>query len=141
MSNVLHLPAAGWVPALDVTLYQFAAFVLCEAALMATLGTTPGKYLWGVYITDKSGQRMAFGHALRRSFFSALAGNGAMFPVADGICNAWCYRTYVRGADLYWDYGTRIAFPQISWRRRSLLYAVLAADVLNTVRTALSAPW
>lgn len=56
-------------------------WVFVEAFLLATVGTTPGKWMLRVTVRDENHQKLSFAGALNRSFSVWWLGMGAGFPI------------------------------------------------------------
>lgn len=54
----------------------YAIWIFLEAQLMATWGTTPGKWLLKVRVTDSNFNKLSLSTALKRSFLVWLIGTG-----------------------------------------------------------------
>lgn len=53
-----------------------------EATFLALVGTTPGKWCFGIRITDDLGQKLSWISALKRAALAHVAGNGLGLPSA-----------------------------------------------------------
>ena len=60
-------------------------WVFVEAALLATVGTTPGKWLLRVTVRDENHQKLTFSGALNRSFSVWWLGMGAGLPIVSFV--------------------------------------------------------
>jgi uncharacterized RDD family membrane protein YckC len=56
-------------------------WLFAEAGLLSRWGTTPGKWLWGTWVADRTGKRLSYGEALSRSFSVWFMGLGFGLPV------------------------------------------------------------
>ncbi|MCB1080632.1 MAG: RDD family protein [Chlamydiia bacterium] len=56
-------------------------WVFVETCLIATWGTTPGKWLLRTYVRDRNHRRLSFSEALNRSFSVWWIGMGAGIPI------------------------------------------------------------
>lgn len=66
--------------------FEFFSWIPFEAALLATWGTTPGKFLLKTKITQGRKPRLDFVTALRRSFNVWFRGLGMGIPVINVLC-------------------------------------------------------
>ncbi len=88
-----------------------ATWIPIEAALVASLGTTPGKWLFGVYlqfsISDAYARRDAKAHfrrGLARSFRVWWEGVACGFPVLAPILIAVAYEKVAQNQETDWDF-------------------------------------
>lgn len=78
-------------------------WIILEAMLMAVFQTTPGKYLLNIRVVKKSGERIRFSEALRRSFHVWLRGLGAGFPLLALITQPVALTRLVIKGETSWD--------------------------------------
>lgn len=110
-------------------IYPFHLFALIaiEALMLASWGTTPGKYLFAISVTDNDGNLLSLFSALSRSFQVYLKGTGLGLPIVNIIALILSYRTLVYGkwGKTTWDYkgGYRVHHDNITPARK--LYLVL----------------
>lgn len=88
-----------------------ASFVPIEALLIASIGTTPGKWLFGVFlqfsISDAYAQRdvrTQLKRALRRSFRVWWEGVGCGFPLIAPVLIAIAYEKLAQNQETDWDF-------------------------------------
>jgi uncharacterized RDD family membrane protein YckC len=89
---LLFGPALLWIPV--------------EALLLSRIGTTPGKWMLGIRVTDDLGQNLAYWPALKRSSLVLVIGNGfgmptfELLPMIQGVMSWILYR---RSGNTLWD--------------------------------------
>lgn len=89
---LLFGPALLWIPV--------------EAFLLSRTGTTPGKWMLGIRVTDDLGQNLAYWPALKRSGLVLVIGNGfglptfELLPMIQGVMSWILYR---RSGTTLWD--------------------------------------
>jgi len=88
-----------------------ASFVPIEALLIASIGTTPGKWLFGVFlqfsISDayaRRDTRAQLDRALRRSFRVWWEGIGCGFPLLAPVLIAVAYERLAQNQETDWDF-------------------------------------
>jgi uncharacterized RDD family membrane protein YckC len=74
-----------------------------EAASLSTIGTTPGKWLFNIRLSDQSGGRLPFTRALRRAFSIAKKGLGLGIPPVAFFTLVFSYYTLTRRGKTSWD--------------------------------------
>lgn len=77
-------------------------WVFFEALLLATIGTTPGKWLLSININHPS-DRISLDDALSRSFKVWWRGLGTGFPIATIITQVLAYRNLASNGECSWD--------------------------------------
>jgi uncharacterized RDD family membrane protein YckC len=107
-----------------------------EALLLSTVGSTPGKWLLGIFVRDAGGRRLSFRAALRRSagVFAWGLGLGSVI----GLVTAFiAHRRLTRRGATYWDEvdGLEVHEQDVSSFRVAVAALVL---VLSVIAVALS---
>jgi hypothetical protein len=95
--------AADKIPDRALGLLLLFSWVFVEAALLATIGTTPSKWLLRTTIKSGSGQPLSYSRSLFRSFNVWLRGLGIGFPLATLITNIVAYNRLTRTGTTSWD--------------------------------------
>lgn len=72
-------------------LFQILLLLLAEPVMLSVAGTTPGKFLFGLSVTDLEGTRLTYKSALRRTWSMLRYGYGFLIPVYDLVR---IYRSY-----------------------------------------------
>lgn len=79
-------------------------WVPIDAVLLSFFGTTPGKALLRVKVSNKDGSNLSFPQALSRSLGVWLRGQAiGIFPLATVVANVMCYRTLRDTGVTSWD--------------------------------------
>lgn len=87
-----------------VTLIAMLFWIPIEAILLSSFGTTPGKALLRVKVTNKDGTNLSFSQALSRSVGVWLRGEAiGIFPLATIVANLIAYRTLRDTGATSWD--------------------------------------
>lgn len=89
--------------------YSFALLVytLVEAVLLATWGTTPGKWVLNMRVTDEHGRPLPFGRAWRRAFTVYWRGMGAGLRLFMLIGQFVGYKALEKTGTTAWDQQTQ----------------------------------
>jgi hypothetical protein len=105
-----------------------ASFVPIEALLIASLGTTPGKWLFGVYlqfsISDayaRRDMRAQLGRGFRRAFRVWWEGVGLGFPLLAPVLIAVAYEKLAQNQETDWDFAQDVL---VTHARPAVLNAV-----------------
>jgi hypothetical protein len=86
-----------------------------EALLLSSLGTTPGKSLYGISVTQSDGTPPPFDRAIKRAFLVYLKGMGLGIPIVSLVTIIIGYRALTRAGQATWDADTQLVV-----RHRSL---------------------
>ena len=111
-------------------------WVPIEALLINIYGTTPGKYLLGIRVTDTSGQNPDFGRALKRSFLVWGKGMGLTLPLIGTITQILGYTNLTRHHISSWDKSSGTTVEHHDYKMLSpILYflVIMALTFLVTV--------
>jgi len=132
MFNLPYHLLAGLPPkAQEVVLSMvlLALYIPIEAGWLERYGTTPGKWLLGVSVTDRTGGRLGHATALRRSFHVWWRGCGCGFPPLFLVMALWSEHQFVRDGTTPWDSDcqARVNYTAISPLRHCLAIGVVIA--------------
>lgn len=108
-----HLFSSSWIS------IEFLLFVPVETLLLATWGTTPGKWIFKTTLRHKHQHKLDFPTALRRSFAVWLRGMGLGVPVLNAICMLASYNRLRLRKITSWDAEEEIRvthYPLPKWR-------------------------
>jgi uncharacterized RDD family membrane protein YckC len=85
------------------------AWVFLEGVLLSAWGTTPGKWLFSVWVADAMGNRLSFSHALSRAFSVWFMGLGLGLPIVQLITQIVSYVKLKNQGITSWDREGRFA--------------------------------
>ncbi|MEM9479242.1 MAG: RDD family protein [Verrucomicrobiota bacterium] len=120
--------SASVSPAYVVILLGAWAFV--ESALLSSFGTTPGRALLGVKLTDGEGEFLSTSLALKRSFFVWFRGMGFGLPLLNIVMAGLSYMEVVRTNTTWWDDRTGSVVTHKRVRFARVLMAIAIAFLL-----------
>lgn len=107
--------------------YAIATIVLLflfEPALLALCGTTPGKWIMGLRVTDYEDRRLTYSEAGNRTFTVFWKGMGLEIPIYSLYRNWKSYQDCEDGETLEWERETCITLrDKKNWR----IWALVAA--------------
>jgi uncharacterized RDD family membrane protein YckC len=85
----------------------FACLIMLVMAprMLSTLGTSPGKWIFGLVVRDKSGDKLSFLGGFRRIFGVFSRGLGFSIPLYNLYRQYTSYKTCQAGQALSWDEG------------------------------------
>jgi uncharacterized RDD family membrane protein YckC len=120
-------------------------WIVLEALLLATVGTTPGRALLGIRVFAEGDTKPGFGAALKRSALVFVAGAGMglplnyLLPLAQWMFAFWNFQKF---GQTLWDKscGTRVASRQLTGWHAGGIAAVIAGVVGFQFWLVLTAP-
>lgn len=74
-----------------------------EPFILHLFGTTPGKWILGLYLEDENGAKPTIGASLRWTSGAVTQGMGLAIPCLDTILNIICYSRVKKGQILSWQ--------------------------------------
>ena len=140
----LVLQAAGVDPKARLTsiwlsILGMVTMLVLEPLLLHLFGTTPGKWLMGLRVTDENGQRLPLAAAWRRTWRALWYGYGCFIPVYSIVRLYTSWKAEQAEQPLEWEDGSELrAAPWKAWRGAAWAAAVLAplaATVLVGLKT------
>ena len=107
------------------------------AALISWTGTTPGKWLFGLRVRSKSGQKLTLASALGREVYVVAAGNGLGIPIVALVCSLVQYSKLKKCEPASWDEdGTEVLY--LNHTPATQLRAALGVFLLISATAALT---
>lgn len=79
------------------------SWVIIEAVLLLTWGTTLGKCIFNIKIRKSTNEKLNFNEALRRSILVCIKGMGINIPYINYIANAIVYWKFLKDSSTSWD--------------------------------------
>lgn len=133
---IFLLPEFFQVPRLFQMAFILPLILILEAGLLATVGTTPGKWLLGISIRSASGGPVAFGAAVRRGMDLYWRGMGCAVPPISLFTMINAESRLSANGQTTWDViaGLRTSHLPIPWWKGTLTVAafvgILALNAL-----------
>ena len=87
------------------TFFACLIMLALEPLMLSTLGTTPGKWIFGLVVRDKSGDKLCYLDGFRRTFGVFSRGLGFSIPLYNIYRQYVSYKTCEAGQVLSWDEG------------------------------------
>jgi len=102
-----------------------------EPALLAVFGTTPGKWILGLRITDNTGKRLTYGEGLARTWKVLWRGMGLGIPIWS-LFRLWkSYKGCMEEETLEWEYDSAIALKdEEGWRAGAYILSGIFLGVI-----------
>lgn len=86
-----------------------------ETVLLANVGNTPGKWLFGISLRSSTGHRLSFNQSLERSFRVLLQGMALGIPVVAAFTQFLAYQRLRRTGTTLWDTATDCVITHKTW--------------------------
>ena len=93
-----------------LALLTFAAMLLTEPLLLYLFGTTPGKAIFGIRVTDAEEGRLPYGRGLERTWMVLLEGMALNIPLIGWYFQYRCFQTAENGELLSWEVDSELTF-------------------------------
>ena len=93
----------GWFLDWLTGYFTYLLMIFVEPLLLSTLGTTPGKLLFGLEVRRANGTKLTYGEALVRTFGVFRRGFGWGIPIYNLVRLVKCCRACNRGETMEWD--------------------------------------
>ena len=90
-------------PMIIAILFPFILWLPVEAAFIATTGTTPTKWIFGISVLSATGDKLSYLNALKRSGLVFIQGLCLGIPIAILITMLFGYRRLARTGTTLWD--------------------------------------
>ena len=121
-----------------VLLLFFVIGIVGEACLLWGLGSTLGKWLFGIRVLDGGGRHLEFSTALKRSFLCLAQGCAMNIPLASTVANVFAYQRLKKTGSTRWDDSTGAAVVcektglfRISFAVISVVAVVIVSSILT----------
>lgn len=123
---------------LDVFVVLIFLFLL-EPILLSLFGTTPGKWILGIYVTDNEGERMTYTDARSRTWTMLFYGMGLGIPIFRLIRLGISYKKHMNEETLAWEYHSAVTLKdEKHWRIFAYLGAHAALILLLALALAMA---
>lgn len=106
---------------------SFGLMLIIEPILLSTLGTTPGKWIFGLRVRADDGSKLSYSAALRRTWGVFHYGYGFAIPIYSLYRNYQSYKICTDDSALQWDEDN--AYTILDLKRRRIA-AFIAAHLL-----------
>lgn len=98
-------------------LLTFLTLILVEPLLLSKFGTTLGKWIFGISVTNEIGGKLSYQKAFLRLMKCLWWGYGLGIPVFHLVRLAICYNSYRANQVLPWEYESEELVKDVSSRR------------------------
>ncbi|MDR2788637.1 MAG: RDD family protein [Candidatus Accumulibacter sp.] len=98
-----------------------------EAACLSTFGATPGKWIFGIQVKKRDGERLPYGESLRRAFGTLMYGMAFGVPFLGLFTCAYSYHRLKKTGATAWDDGSAWSVSHQPWSWPIAAFVVLMA--------------
>jgi RDD family/GYF domain 2 len=126
------------------TLISLTLYIVLEAICLNVFGATLGKFLYGIQVTTKKGERLRFLTAMERSFLVWMRGLGLGIPPLNFITEIVAYNNLLKNGQTSWDRDLRCNVTHrdpsmLRWIIIGLIWLVISAAFFAVLYVALVA--
>lgn len=121
------------------TFLTFLPMILLEPLLLKLFGTTPGKWLLGLYITDEWGKKLSYVDGLSRILTIFWRGYGLNIPIYNLIRQYKSYSECAAGETLDWELDSIVHLKdEKNWRVVSYIAGLIVLFAVIVICVAAS---
>ena len=107
---------------------EVLTFLVMEPILLSSLSTTPGKFIFGISITNLDGRKLSYGEALNRTLLVLQHGLGFCAPFLKEYMQVNSYITTENDGELIWEQTSELNVRDAkAWRYPIFILLFLAA--------------
>ena len=105
--------------------------VLFEPLFLSTWGTTPGKWLLGLSVTNNTGQKLAYWEGASRTVQALWYGTGFFIPIWEIFRGYQRYYDCTEGKTMAWEWDSELVLrDEKSWRALAMAGSIVAQFAL-----------
>ena len=105
--------------------------VFLEPLFLCTWGTTPGKWLLGLRVTNNTGQKLTYGEGFYRTVQALWSGAGFFIPIVEIFRGYQRYYDCTEGKTMAWEWDSELVLQdEKSWRIFATVGSVAAQFLL-----------
>ena len=127
----VNISGAGTGLSVLTTVVGLLFMFLLEPVFLSRWGTTPGKAILGLFVTDHDGGRLTYGEAYQRTQLVLVQGMGLCIPIYEWVRNYKCYTAVQDGKVLDWENDSLLVLKDTKLWRPILLVAVYGALIFG----------
>ncbi len=109
-----------------LTVFTFSTMLLTEPLLLYLFGTTPGKAIFGIRVTDAEEGRLPYGRGLERTWMVLLEGMALNIPFLGWYFQYRCLQAAENGDALSWEQDSELTYKDAQLWRNGLCAMVYA---------------
>jgi len=109
--------------------------LLVEPLLLRIFGTTLGKFLFGLRVTNNDGGRLSYGEGWQRTKYVLVYGMGLTIPIVEWIMNWKSYRRSDEGLKLYWEDYSNVVPRNMNWKNAVAIPTAVVLWIVTVVLT------
>lgn len=110
------------------TAVPIVMMLFIEPLFLRLFKTTPGKWIFGLRVTDDRSRRLRYSDALLRTWTVLWNGLGLYIPIYSLVRQWKCYSACERGETLEWEYDSAVTLrPRRGWVAFAMVVAYIGA--------------
>lgn len=129
---VLNQNLGGHSTLIETTFQSLVGLLLMmvvEPVLLSRFGTTIGKWILGIYVTDNEGGKLSYASALERTGKVIWHGMHVRIPIYELFSIYKCINAYMNGETLAWEWDSELAVKDEAYWRIGAMVAGFVATV------------
>ena len=104
--------------------------MVVEPVLLSRFGTTIGKWILGIRVTDNEGEKLSYASALERTGKVIWHGMRVRIPIYELFSNYKCFNAYMNGETLAWEWDSELTVKDEAYWRIGAMVAGFATTVV-----------
>ncbi|MBE6971183.1 MAG: MerR family transcriptional regulator [Ruminococcaceae bacterium] len=116
----------------DLTFFiSVLMMLLFEPLFLCTWGTTPGKWLLGLRVTNNTGQKLDYSEGIYRTFQALWSGAGFFIPIVEIFRGYQRYYDCIEGKTMAWEWDSELVLQdEKNWRIAAVVGGIIAQFAL-----------
>lgn len=130
---VLNQNLGGNTTLIETVFHSLVGLLLMlaiEPFLLSRFGTTIGKWILGIRVTDNEGGMLSYASALERTGKVLWHGMCLRIPICELILNYRCINAYMNGETLAWEWDSELTVKDEAYWRIGAMVAGFVATVV-----------
>lgn len=115
----------------SIVMYLF--LIPIEALLLASVGYTPAKWLFGIRVRTREHTRMGFRTSMNRALRVWVWGQGLEIPLISAVAQYMSYRRLIKSGATQWDNELGLSVEHSKWGALRAIACVIATLVVVTM--------
>ncbi len=140
LSDSIHiLTNTLYIPIISIVIMN-TLWIPLEAMCITYFGATPGKWLFGIRVKDRSGSRLIFSSAIKRTLYMYVVGAGLGLPIVTIFTLFFSFTRLLQTGTTVWDAANNSVVTHTPWgyiRTFCCVITVFAAFVFYFYSTTL----
>ncbi len=127
----------GYVAFLDnvimAGILMYILWIPCEAFFISKLGTTPGKWIFGISVISTTGENLPYMRSLKRAFGVWMQGDAFSFFIVTIITRLFAYRRLTTTGTTLWDISSGSTVSHKEWGAGRAIASTLSIVLISII--------